>query len=308
VSSVEVRPFRRPDRDQLTSLTNAHVAAVLPGFSLSVNTVLSQLEREPGEFIVDPWVIERVTLVAEQRHRIVGAAHLVRYDTTDAVGDGFRDAGELRWFLFWPDAPYWPDSRIGAERLMEAATGVLDEWGVRVHYADGALPAPGVYGVPAQWPHVRGAYERAGFVHEGRVEVIHVAEVDDLRACRSSPPGGLVARRSVGINGTRISAVLGEHVAGYIEVAVLDDSERSARNGGWADVGNFEVVQEHRDSGIAEWLLGQAADWLHLARVQRLLDYRLAGVDEEVLPSASFQELTRIERGWVRAPDPRAGR
>lgn len=53
---VEVRPFQRHDRDQLTHLVNAHVLPVLPGVALSVNAVMSQLEHEPGEFIVDPWV------------------------------------------------------------------------------------------------------------------------------------------------------------------------------------------------------------------------------------------------------------
>jgi hypothetical protein len=77
--SVQVRPFRRADREQLTSLVNAHIQAVVPGLAVSVNTVMSQLERDPGEFIVDPWVAERATLVAEQRRRVVAAAHLLRY-------------------------------------------------------------------------------------------------------------------------------------------------------------------------------------------------------------------------------------
>jgi hypothetical protein len=34
VPSVEVRPFRRDDRDQLTELVNAHIGAVLPGVSV----------------------------------------------------------------------------------------------------------------------------------------------------------------------------------------------------------------------------------------------------------------------------------
>lgn len=38
------RPFERRDRDQLTSLVNLQVAAVIPGVVLSVNAVLSQLE------------------------------------------------------------------------------------------------------------------------------------------------------------------------------------------------------------------------------------------------------------------------
>src|SRR5580693_9425145 len=54
MSSIEVRPFRRGDRDQLTDLVNGHAAAVVPGAGVSVAVMLSQLEREPGEFIVDP--------------------------------------------------------------------------------------------------------------------------------------------------------------------------------------------------------------------------------------------------------------
>ena len=62
--SIQIRPFQRADREQLTALVNAHVGAVVPGVSVSVNTLLSQLEREPDESIVDPWVVERRTLVA----------------------------------------------------------------------------------------------------------------------------------------------------------------------------------------------------------------------------------------------------
>jgi hypothetical protein len=54
MSEVQVRSFRRGDREQLTALVNAHIQAVVPGMSVSVNTVMSQLERDPGEFIVDP--------------------------------------------------------------------------------------------------------------------------------------------------------------------------------------------------------------------------------------------------------------
>ena len=50
MSSVQVRPFRRDDRDQLTQLVNAHAEAVVPGMSASVNAVLSSLGRRtsPG--------------------------------------------------------------------------------------------------------------------------------------------------------------------------------------------------------------------------------------------------------------------
>jgi hypothetical protein len=92
MSTVQARPFRRADREQLTALVNAHIQAVVPGVAVSVNTVLSQLERDPGEFIVDPWVAERATLVAVQRGRVVAAAHLLRYGTGDEVGPALRAA------------------------------------------------------------------------------------------------------------------------------------------------------------------------------------------------------------------------
>jgi hypothetical protein len=164
--SVEVRPFRRDDRDQLTALVNAHIAAVVPGGSVSVARLLSQLEREPGEFIVDPWVRERATLVAVQRGRVVAGAHLLRYAAGEDVGASYREAAEIRWFLFWPEAPYWPDSVEAADTLLAACVAQLDRWGAPRRHADGTLPHPGVYGVPEQWPHVRAAYARAGFAQE----------------------------------------------------------------------------------------------------------------------------------------------
>jgi hypothetical protein len=98
MSSIEVRPFRRSDREQLTALVNSHAAAVVPGASVSVNTVMSQLEREPGEFIVDPWVIDRATLIADQRGRVVAAAHLLRYASGHEISESYRDLAEIGGF------------------------------------------------------------------------------------------------------------------------------------------------------------------------------------------------------------------
>lgn len=187
MSEVQVRPFRRPDREQLTALVNAHVQAVVPGVAVSVNTVMSQLERDPGEFIVDPWVAERATLVACQRGRVVAAAHLLRYRDDEEVGEAYRGTAELNWLLYWPQATHWPDSAEAASSLMDGCLDRLRSWGAGHWHADGALPAPGVYGVPQQWPHVRELYERGGFVHDGHVEVVLLARVDELPE-PSGPP------------------------------------------------------------------------------------------------------------------------
>jgi GNAT superfamily N-acetyltransferase len=306
--SIEVRPFRRSDRAQLTDLVNAHAEAVVPGMSVSVNAVLSQLERDPGEFIVDPWVSDRTTLVAEQRHRIAAAAHLLRYFADDRAGESYRGLGEIRWLLFFPEAPegnpYWPDAAQAAEELIAACVRQLDEWGVARQGADGAVPAEGVYGVPEQWPHIRALYQRAGFTHTGGTEVVYLARVEDLRR-PAAQVAGLALRRSVGINGTRLSAVLGEEIIGYIEVETLTAGERVPRRGGWAATGNLRVTEQHRRRGVATWLLGQAADWLDLAQVARLLDF--ASLEDRgdegyrsFLAAAGFRELTRTQRGWTR--------
>jgi GNAT superfamily N-acetyltransferase len=315
--SIEVRPFRRDDRQQLTDLVNGHAAAVMPGLSVSVAAVLSQLERQPGEYIVDPWVSERLTLVADQGQRVVAAAHLLRYAGDERVGLRYRNAGEISWLLFWPEgprtsSPYWTDATEAAEKLMAACIGQLEEWGVTSQSASGDLPVPGVYGVPEQWPHVRALYERAGFSHHGHTEIVFLATVEGLQRPADPPIAGLTVRRSVGLNGTRLSAVLGAEVIGYIELELRDEGERLARHGGWADVGNLCVTEGYRRRGVATWLLGRAADWLQLAHVDRLLDYTCAegrdvtgqSYDEarEFLRASPFIELTRTMLGWSREP------
>jgi GNAT superfamily N-acetyltransferase len=109
------------------------------------------------------------------------------------------------------------------------------------------------------------------------------------------------------VNGTRLSACLGDEVVGYIEVETnLADGGRLGQLGGWADVGNLHVSEAYRRQGMATWLVGQAADWLRLARVERLLDY--TGADQEdclaLLRRLGFRELTRTARGWVNRSGP----
>jgi GNAT superfamily N-acetyltransferase len=226
---------------------------------------------------------------------------VVRYASDERVGEPYRHCGEIRWFVFWPDAPFWKDAGDGAELLLAACVAQLDRWRVRRQYADGALPAPAVYGVPEQWPHVRAAYERAGFV-PGRTEIVHLADLGSLRRPGEPPLPDLVLARSLGINGTRFSAVAAGDAIGYVEVATLDESERTARNAGFADVGNLEVVEAHRRRGVGSWLVAHAAEWLRLAHVDRLLAYSEPGEDDlrGFLEAVGFRELVRTERGWTR--------
>jgi len=317
VPFVQIRPFRRGDRDQLADLVNAHAAAVVPGMGTSVAALLASLDRDPGETVTDPWVGERATLVAEQQHRVVAAAHLLRYLDDERVGESFRGTGEIKWLVFWPQAPsgnrYWASAAGAAEKLIAACIAQLERWGVTGQGAEGDLPVPcGVYGVPEQWPHVAALYERAGFRQAGHSEIVYMARVAGLPRPAAPPLEGLTVSRSVGVNGTRLSAVHDGEVAGYIEVEIREKGERLSPRGRWADVGNLHVADEYQRRGLATWLLGQAAGWLDLAQVDNLLDYSYDGDRnpdhcdpagyQAFLASAGFRELTRTRRGWTRAP------
>ncbi len=309
---IEIRPFRRSDRDQLAALVNAHIEAVLPGVGVSTNAVLSQLEREPGEYVVDPWVTTRHTLVAVHRDRIAGAAHLLRYGDDERVGPGYRNAGEIRWLLFWPgqDPAKAAEMTDVADALAAAALAELRRWAVTRLLADGALPVPAVYGIPDRWPHVAAALLRAGFVVGDRAEVVLAADIGDLPRGGPPPLPGLTLRYALVVHGTRLTAVLDDRVVGIYEVeADLTAGGTLSRLAGWADGCELWVHPEHRRRGVATWLVGHGADRLRFAGVTRVLDYDVLAPAEDtvegVLPflqRIGFRELTRTRRDWTRLP------
>jgi hypothetical protein len=265
-----VRPFTPADADQLTDLVNAHIAAVVPGGSVSVSAVLNRLESEPAETIVDPWVVERRTFVATDRHAIVAGAHVLRFGDDEDVGESYRGLRAVRWLVARPDA-------------MAAAAELLAS--LDVDAVDGTLPAPFVYGVPAVWPHIRALYADAGFVPT-RTEVALVADVADLPAVT-----GVEARRTLGA-WTRLS--LGD---AYIEIETdLTAGGLLSRFAGWADVGNLVAP----DDETRTRLLAAARDWLRLGGVTRLVAYSDPGADG-FYRANGFRELVRTERGWLRA-------
>jgi GNAT superfamily N-acetyltransferase len=300
---AEIRPFRRDDRAQLVELVNTHVGAVLPGVTLSANAVLSQLERDPNEYVVDPWAVDRATLVAVARDRIVAAAHLVRYGADARVSASYRDSGEIKWLVAWPS-----DAIAGgpADALAAACLAQLTRWDVRTMYADGSLPAPAIYGVPDVWPHVGEVYERAGFVHRDRTELVLLAEVAALPPSGPPPVPGLTLQRHVGSLATAFTALAGGATAGFIEVgADLTAGGRLSRLAGWGELDNLHVEPGLRRQGIATWLLGAAADWLRLGGARVLLAYGIEDDDEadgevEFLRARGFRVLTRSRRALQR--------
>jgi GNAT superfamily N-acetyltransferase len=298
--SILIRPFHRNDREQVTNLVNAHIGAALPGVSVSVNAVMSQLEREPGEAIVDPWVYERATLVAIERERVVAAAHLLRYANEERVADFHRNLGEIRWLVCVPQ------NEEAGEALMAACIEQLDAWQVTRQAAGVSLPCPCCYGVPDCWPHLRELFVRGGFQMEGRIEIILAADLAALPEASASPVDGLVVRREMGgpaVAGTRFSAALDGELVGFVDLLTdLTNGGTLSRLAGWGELDSLWVDEAHRRRGVATWLIGHAADWLRLGHADRLIAYCLPE-QADVLAFATcvgWRELVRTEHGWLR--------
>lgn len=297
-----IRTFIRPDRDQLTELVNVHIAAVVPGWALPVSALLAQFEREPAQYVVDPWVIDRTTLVAIERDRVVAGAHLKRYATDARVSPDYYGAGEVAWLLAWPRR------HDAALALAHACTAKLDEWEVRRQWVDGALPTPATFGIPAAWPHVRTAIEAAGFSDDkGRTEILLAGSLDTVPVPDEPPLQGLTVRREVDNLAVRFSAVLDGHVIGYVDVH--DDLTRGGTLSclmGWAQLREQFVEPAYRRRGVGTWLVRHAVSWLRLGGATRVLANWAEELDAgslTFLQQFGWQEIGTTRRGW-RRPTP----
>ena len=186
---------------------------------------------------------------------------------------------------------------------MAESLRVLREWKPSRIAADGSLPAFGVYGVPATWPHIRALYVDAGFVQQGKTEFLLWRELDRVRA--PERPAGLSFERSVGAQGTRFTAVAESGPVGMIEVETNAGGVLFAQPSRWADIGNLCVDEAHRRRGIASWLLAEAADWLRRGGAKHLLAYAWPEQTDELgfYAACGFEELVRTERGWLLGSD-----
>ena len=298
----EIRPFLRNDREQLTDLVNAHIKAVIPGCSVAVATLVSVMERDPGEYVVDPWVIERETWVAIEDDRLVAAVHLHRYGSDSSVGPELQHAAGINWLVCWP-------AHVDAGReLMRVAVQRLDRWKPRVAMLDMSLPAPLAYGIHNAWPHLADLAVGAGFTDaDGRTELQFVIALDQIEQPSEAPIEGITMRRRLHAFGAAFTAMLEGREIGLLEVD--DDITRHGsmlRNDGWADISNIGIAEDYRGVGVASWLLCHAAAWLRLGASRNLIGYVADDETESELRAwhlaNGFEELNRTRRGWTRVP------
>ncbi len=111
-------------------------------------------------------------------------------------------------------------------------------------------------------------YVSHGFVHEGHVEIVYMANVRDIPR-REAPIAGMRIHRTVGINGTRLTAMLGDDELGYVEVDSREEPGRQPLQGGWADIGNLHVVEAYRRKRVGTYLMVRpASGWTWLDSIE----------------------------------------
>jgi GNAT superfamily N-acetyltransferase len=290
-------PFTHDRLEQLTYLVNVHTSAVVPGWAVPEAVIAARLERDPGERVVNPWVVERRTLVAIERDRVVAATHLLRYGADERVGPAYKGQSEIAWLLAWPNA-----CEAGAD-LLETAIRQLKAWQAPRFDAFGTGLDMGDSGIPDAWPHIAELARNAGFVPDPeRTEYLHAGWIPEDPA-PVAPVAGLSFRRTAVDDCTRFTALLDDKEIGIFDVNTIEGLERPAMRG-WASPWNLWIEPEHRNKGIGSWLVRSACPWLRLAGADRMAVETAA--DDHANGSGRFYErlgwpqIAVFERAWSR--------
>jgi GNAT superfamily N-acetyltransferase len=298
LSIEQYQPHHLP---QVQALVNAHMSALVPGWALPEAFIAERMQRDPGEYVVDPWVTARMTLCAIERQRVVAVAHLLRYGGGAEVGPAYRNHSELAWLLAWPDAA------DHAAALLRASGDQFARWGSAEAFAlEACLPAGPFAGLPDAWPHIAAALAKAGYARHpsrARDEAIYAGSIQQIEL-KASPIAGLTIQRTVGRFGTRFSAILDGQSVGDCEcISNLTDGGALPALRGWGELAELEVREPWRDRGIGTWLVQHAVAWLRLGGCTRIV-LSVAAEDEAAGAGRFYRRLgwdalVRLQRGWV---------
>lgn len=308
---MHLEPFRESHMVQLQSLINCYLGSVVPGWSLSTPFISSHLERNPGQYVTDPWVIELKTICALERGRLLGAGHLLHYGSGPEVGGDYQGAGEIALFLAWPPSPpgryLFPYSFAeSTEALLAAAVEQLEEWGAAKQYATEDLWLPVLDGVPDQWPHVADALKAVGFQPNPGAEVIvRVGPLASVLEPSKPSVTGVELRRTVSETFVRFAAMLGRDEIAFCEWSVdLSSGGEIPALTAWVEVADLWVQDDRRNRGIGSWLVKSASAWLRLGEYGRAI--LAVSPEQERSGATRFYEhlgwrvLTRLRRGHAR--------
>lgn len=295
---IEVVPYQPDHLSHVCSLVNTHVSAVVPGWALPAEVIVQGMQRNPGEYIIDPWVAERKTLCVLDNGHVIGVAHLLRYGTEEPVGEHYRHAGDISWFLVWPREDE------AANALLDACHQQMAAWSVKTIFVwNNSLPVTMIADIPDVWPHIRTWFAAAGY-QPSRKEARFGGRLDGIPLPDAPPVEGLVCQRGLrSDHGMAFSALLDGKEIGWCE-CVPDLTEGGALPAlrGWAELSEMFVEEHWRNRRIGRWLVQHAAEWLRLGGCDRII--LAVDADDEARGAGRFYQqmgwdmLVRLEMGW----------
>ena len=260
---VQIAPLDRSHLPQVLALVNSHLSTAIPGWSLTADYFWERLKSEPQEYITDPWVVERKSIVGIVRDRVCAAAHLRRY------GDDTRwkGVGEIAWILFWPG------EREAGAAVMTECRRQMNAWQVVDEQISGPLPVPVCVGIPDVWPHISGLVEQFGYsANEDIDESVYGGTLNEISALGESPVSDVTIHRDAGKFGTRFVARLDGHDIAHCEcIADLTEGGQLPALAGWAELSELETSEAMRNQGVGSWVVQHAVEWLRLARCERIV-------------------------------------
>ncbi len=292
-------PYEPEQLPALQILINAHLEMTIPGWALPAEYIAERLTRHPEQYILDPWVVERRTLVSVEAERVLAAVHLLRYGDGDEVAPDYRNAGDMAWLLFAPEA------EAAGYELLAAARQQMQQWGVHVTYAwDAGLPVPLCSGIPDAWPHIRDLFADFGFAAEGGVEYIFGGALGAALFPGVAPLDGVCVHPAVsGVETTFILRHHDEHIGRCECVADLTQDGRLPAFAGWGKLEMLEVAAPWRNHGLGRWLVQHAVAWLREMGCARIAfsvtpddDARGAG---RFYRRLGWERWLTLEKGWV---------
>ena len=196
---VQIAPLDRSHLPQVLALVNSHLSTAIPGWSLTPDYFWERLKSEPQEYITDPWVVERKSVVGIVRDRVCAAAHLRRY------GDDtrYKGVGDIDWILFWPG------EREAGAAVMTECRRQMNAWQVVDEQISGPLPVSACVGIPDVWPHISGLVEQFGYsANEDIDESVYGGTLNGISAPGEPPVSDVTIHRDAGAFGTRFVARL----------------------------------------------------------------------------------------------------
>lgn len=293
----EIRAFQPQDLPQLTQLINMHISLLIPTWSLPSDLILSRLETNPDEPVIDPWVVERKTLCGFVGENLVAAAHLLRYGESELMNKSYHRRGDFAWFVFDPEF------EAEAKTFLEACHEQMKAWEVKsLSTWDSGLYIPCAVGISDNWPHIGKLFYEAGYRPKPeRAEAVYTGDLHALYTLPRKNSSFLIHRRRMdGLIRQQIS--LGTDKIAYCEITTNIWRNKPAL-AEWVELAEIWVRDDYHRQGIGRFLLQEVAPYLFMLNAKSIV-FSVAINDERAGAGAFYQSFgwkaaSRSQDAWI---------